>query len=71
MYWRSVQLCWLAEKVLMLGAKAVLKIVREFLNSCCNQVQISCPLSPLLGFSHWKTKIVGSVGLGRCRKMCP
>jgi hypothetical protein len=31
MYWRSVQLCWLAEKALRLDAEAVPKIMGEFL----------------------------------------
>jgi hypothetical protein len=40
-----------------LDAKAVLKIVGEFLKPCGNQVQVSCSFSPLLGFTHWKAKI--------------
>jgi hypothetical protein len=47
----------LAEKALRLDAKAVLIIVGKFLRPCGNQVQISCPFSPLLGFFYWKAKI--------------
>jgi hypothetical protein len=50
-------LCWLAKKALRLDAKAVLKIVGEFLKPYGNRVQVSCPFSPVLGFSHWKAKI--------------
>jgi hypothetical protein len=38
-------------------ARAVPKIVGKFLKSCSNQVQVSCPFSPVLGPSHWKTKM--------------
>jgi hypothetical protein len=47
----------LAERALRSDAKAVPKIVGEFLKTCSNQVQVSCPFSPVLGFSHWKVKI--------------
>jgi hypothetical protein len=57
MYWRSAQPCWSAEKALRLDAKAVPKIVGEFLTPWGNQVHISCPFSPVLGFFHWKAKI--------------
>jgi hypothetical protein len=57
MYWKSVPQCWLAEKAFSSGARAVLKIVGEFLKPCGNRVQVSCPFSPVLGFSHWKAKI--------------
>jgi hypothetical protein len=56
-YWRSVQPCWSAEKPFRLDAKAVPKIVGGFLKLCGDQVQVSCPFSPLLGFSHWKAKL--------------
>jgi hypothetical protein len=57
MSWRSVKLCWSAEKALRLDAKTDLKIVGEFLKTCGNQVQASSPFSSVLGFSHWKAKI--------------
>jgi hypothetical protein len=47
----------LAKKALRSDAKAVSKIVWEFLKPCSNQVKVSCPFSPVLGFSHWKAKI--------------
>jgi hypothetical protein len=45
-----------------LGAKVVQKIVGIFLKPCGNQVQVSCPFAPLLGFSHWKAKIIWLYG---------
>jgi hypothetical protein len=53
-----VKPCCLAEKALRSDAKAVLKIVGEFLKPSGNQVQVSCSFSPVLGFSQWKAKIV-------------
>jgi hypothetical protein len=67
-YWRSVQLCWLAEKSLRSDSKAVLKIVCEFLKFCGNWVQASCPFSPLLGFSHWKAKMGWLCGAKQMQK---
>jgi hypothetical protein len=36
MYWRNVEPCWLAEEPLKSDAKAVPKIVGEFLKPCGN-----------------------------------
>jgi hypothetical protein len=47
----------LTEKALRSDAKTVPKIVGEFLKTCGNQVQVSCPFSPVLGFFHWKAEI--------------
>jgi hypothetical protein len=54
---RRLSRCWLAGKASRLDAKAVPKIMGKFLKTCGSQVQVSCPFSPLLGFSHWKAKM--------------
>jgi hypothetical protein len=38
-------------------AKAVPKIMGEFLKPCGNQVQLNCPVFPVLELSHWKAKM--------------
>jgi hypothetical protein len=57
MYWRSVQSFWPAEKAFRSDARAVPKIVGEFLKPCGNRVQVNCPFSPVLELSHWKTNM--------------
>jgi hypothetical protein len=49
--------CWSAEKAFRTDAKAVPKMVGEFLKPHGNRVQISCPFSPVLEYFHWKAKI--------------
>jgi hypothetical protein len=56
MYWRRMQPCW-NEKAFSSDARAVPKVVGEFLKIYGNQVQVSCPFSLALGFSYWKAKI--------------
>jgi hypothetical protein len=68
LYWRSVQPCWLAEKAFWLDARAVPKIVGEFLKPCGNRVQVNCPFSPVLGLSHWKAKISWLCGVRQMQK---
>jgi hypothetical protein len=47
MYWRSVQLGWSVEKAFRLDARAVPKIVGEFLKPYGNKIMLSCPFSPV------------------------
>jgi hypothetical protein len=42
-YWRSVQPCWTAEKAFRLDAKAVLKIVGEFLKPVATESRLASP----------------------------
>jgi hypothetical protein len=58
----------LAEKAFRLDAKAVLKIVGELLKPCGNKVQVSCPFSLVLGFSHWKAETGWLCGAGWMQK---
>jgi hypothetical protein len=51
-----------------LDAKAVPKIVGEFLKTCGNQVQVNCPFSPVLELSHWKTKMGWLCGARQMQK---
>jgi hypothetical protein len=55
----GVQLWWSAEKAFRLNAKEVLKIVGKF---------FCCPFSPVLGFSHLKTKVGWLCGARRLQK---
>jgi hypothetical protein len=66
---RSVQPCWLVEKVLRSDAKVVLKIVGEFLKSCGNKVQVICAFLHYWDFPTGRQQWAGSVGPGRCRTM--
>jgi hypothetical protein len=43
MYWRSVQLCWSAEKAFRSDDKAVLKIVGEFLKAVATMSRLDAP----------------------------
>jgi hypothetical protein len=52
-----VQPCQLAEKTFRSDAKAVPKIVGEFLKVCGNQVQVNCPFSPVQDLFYWKAKM--------------
>jgi hypothetical protein len=47
----------LAEKAFRSDARAVPKIMGEFLKPSGNRVQVSCPFSPVLGASLWKAKM--------------
>jgi hypothetical protein len=58
----------LAEKAFRSDAKVVLKIVGKFLKPCGNRVQVSCPFSLVLGFSHWKVKIDWLCGARQIQK---
>jgi hypothetical protein len=40
-----------------LDVREIPNIMGEFFKPSVNQVQVSCPFSPVLGFSHWKAKI--------------
>jgi hypothetical protein len=58
----------LAEKAFRLDARAVPKIVGEFLKACGNKVQVNCPFSPVLDFSHWKAKMGWLCGTRQMQK---
>jgi hypothetical protein len=59
---------WLAKKVFRSDARAVLKIVGEFLKSCGNKVQVNCPFSPVLELFHWKAKMGWICGARKMQK---
>jgi hypothetical protein len=61
MYWRSAQPYWSAEKTLRSDAKAVRKIVGDFLKCYGNRVQV-------LGFSHWMAKLGWLCGARQIQK---
>jgi hypothetical protein len=50
------------------SARAVPKIVDEFLKPCGNRVQVRLPFSPVLGFSHWNVKIGWFCGARQMQK---
>jgi hypothetical protein len=54
-----------------LDAKAVPKIVGEFLKPCGNRVQVNCPFSPVLEISHWKAMMGWLCGTKQMQKNAP